>query len=723
MKPIRVLVVGMTATDGGIEHFLMAYCKRMSKQNIRFDFLCRDQTIACQAEAEKIGRVYSVTRRNVNAARYYREINSFFAEHGKEYDVIWDNEYVFDDITPLQKAAEIGIPVRIAHCHNPQNGDRSAAGRAQGLLHRINHHVLSRYATVLWASSEECARWACPALDLPWAVIPNAIDVRKFRFSQQIRREVREEYDLTDCLVVGYVGRLEYQKNLPFLLDSFRHLHEREPKTRLVMVGDGAELTELEAKAVTLGIENEVLFLGKREDVDRLLQAFDLFALPSHFEGFGMTVMEAQATGLPCLLSTNVPQATKLTKNVKFLKAEDPAIWAEEMLNMLESRIPRRDESEALSEAGCDIAQSSARVAERLRLLTDNRRYRRRFLMATKPPVQEAPADGKVRGDVEQIACDMCYAVLPMKAEENGRRLPQRFRTQMQVLGDWLRALRWLRKGDLLVMQYPCLPAYHHRLARFALRMLRCKGVTTAAMVHDLPSLQRLDDMHARACDQLLLPRFDALIVPSERMEIYLRAQGLTMPMHGMDCFDYVIDGPLPVRRKSRKLCLVGDLSAERSGYLKGIGKIPMEWQLYGTGWSGKTSSRLVYHGAIDANTAPDEMEGAYGIVWDGSETDRVNGAAGVYQLLGKSRSLSAYLAAGMPIIIWRHAAAAPFVRQHGVGLLVDSLREIPDQVRLLTEADYDHLAENARITGMQLRKGENTRQALLFLEALNQQK
>jgi hypothetical protein len=375
-----------------------------------------------------------------------------------------------------------------------------------------------------------------------------------------------------------------------------------------------------------------------------------------------------------------------------------------------------------LADAGCDIAQSSARVAERLHLLTDNHRYRRRFLMTTKPPVQEVPAAGKVRGDVEKIAREMCYAVLPMKAEENGRGLPQRFRTQMQVLGDWLRALRWLHKGDLLVMQYPYLPARHYRLARFALHMLRWKGITTAAMVHDLPSLQRLDDMNARACDQLILPGFDALIVPSERMEAYLRAQGLTMPMHVMDCFDYVTDGPLPVRKKSRKLCIAGNLSAEKSGYLKGIGKIPMEWQLYGTSWSGKSSSRLVYHGAIDANAAPNEMDGSYGIVWDGSEIDRVNGAAGAYQLLSNPRSLSAYLAAGMPVMIWRNAAAAQFVRQHEVGLLVDSLREIPERVRSLTEADYAHLAENARIVGMQLRKGENTRQALLFLEKLEKQ-
>lgn len=114
-----------------------------------------------------------------------------------------------------EKAAEVGIPVRIAHCHNPQNMDKSVIGHVQGFLHRVNHHSLSRYANVLWACSTESAKWASPAMDLPCEVIPNAIDAQMFRFSEQVRREVREQYGLEDCLVVGHVGRLQYQKTKP----------------------------------------------------------------------------------------------------------------------------------------------------------------------------------------------------------------------------------------------------------------------------------------------------------------------------------------------------------------------------------------------------------------------------------------------------------------------------------------------------------------------------
>ncbi len=424
MKPLRVLVVGWTATTGGIEHFLMAYCGKINRERVQFDFLCRFSPIACQKEAEKIGKIYTITRRSSDIMRYYREINDFFREHGHEYDIIWDNECMFNDMTPLKKAAEVGIPVRIAHCHNPQNMDKSVIGHVQGFLHRVNHHSLSRYANVLWACSMESAKWACPAMDLPCEVIPNAIDAQMFRFSEQVRREVREQYGLEDCLVVGHVGRLQYQKNQTFLLDAFRHLHEREEKARLVLVGDGPDLTELEAKAVTLGIEREVLFLGNRDDVNRLLQAFDLFVMPSHFEGFGMAALEAQAAGLPCLLSASVPRETKLTRNVEFIPAEDPAIWAEHMLNMLERHEIRRDEAQTIADAGYDIGTAAQRLEDKLIALTERKRFQRRFLMTPKTSASGVPALNKARADIEQIAAEMGYApFVPRAGQRKWHRL------------------------------------------------------------------------------------------------------------------------------------------------------------------------------------------------------------------------------------------------------------------------------------------------------------
>lgn len=650
--------------------------------------------------------------------RYYREINDFFREHGHEYDIIWDNECMFNDMTPLKKAAEVGIPVRIAHCHNPQNMDKSVIGHVQGFLHRVNQHSLSRYANVLWACSMESAKWACPAMDLPCEVIPNAIDAQMFRFSEQVRREVREQYGLEDCLVVGHVGRLQYQKNQTFLLDAFRHLHEREEKARLVLVGDGPDLTELEAKAVTLGIEREVLFLGNRDDVNRLLQAFDLFVMPSHFEGFGMAALEAQAAGLPCLLSDSVPRETKLTRNVEFIPAEDPAIWAEHMLNMLERHEIRRDEAQTIADAGYDIGTAAQRLEDKLIALTERKRFQRRFLMTPKTSASGVPALNKARADIEQIAAEMGYAPFVLHAPDSANgSVWQAIQVGAKTLGDWVRAFYRMRQGDLLLVQYPYFPVKGYGVARLALHLLRWKGVKTAALVHDLDSLRRIGGSAARGSDQLLLPGFEALIVHSQRMESYLRTVGVTCPMILMEAFDCLSEGKIPVREKSRMVAIAGNLAADKSGYLKDIGKVPLEWQLYGTNWAGSGSTRIEYHSEIAPERLPETISGAFGIVWDGDSLDGLTGLYGAYALLNSPHKLSTYLAGGLPVIVAKNAAAADFVAREQVGVALNSLRELPELIHTMPEEDYQRYAANARRVGAQLRAGENTKRALRKLE------
>ncbi len=301
-------------------------------------------------------------------------------------------------MTPLKKAAEVGIPVRIAHCHNPQNMDKSAIGHVQGFLHRVEPPFPQPLRQRPWACSMESAKWACPAMDLPCEVIPNAIDAQMFRFSEQIRREVREQYGLRRLpAVVGHVGRLQYQKNQTFLLDAFRHLHEREEKARLVLVGDGPDLTELEAKAVTLGIEREVLFLGNRDDVNGLLQAFDLFVMPSHFEGFGMAALEAQAAGLPCLLSDSVPRGNEAdAKRGVYSGGKSGDLGGTYAEHAGTPRNPR-DEAQTIADAGYDIGTAAQRLEDKLIALTERKRFQRRFLIV--------PENGRIgRAGAEQGA-------------------------------------------------------------------------------------------------------------------------------------------------------------------------------------------------------------------------------------------------------------------------------------------------------------------------------
>ncbi len=710
---IRVLVVGMTRTTGGVENFLMAYCGRIDPKRVRFDFLTRYEDAAYPAQRNAIGRTFVIPRRSEDPVKYYREIRAFFEQYAKEYDVIWDNECMFNDMTPLKLAAEYGIPVRIAHSHNPQNTDPSLAGKGRGALHRVQRRGLARCANVLWACSEESARWACPAMDLPFTIVPHAIDAADYRFNAAVREDVRAHYGLTDCLVVGHVGRLQYQKNQTFLLEAFARLHQREPLARLVLVGDGPNLLTLEAKAVELGVEEEVLFLGHRDDVPRLLQAFDLFVMPSRFEGLGMAAVEAQAAGLHCILSSAFPKEAAITGNVTFLDPEDPDLWAERMLDALEepAALERMDTTEYITRAGHELTDASERLTQRIeQLVLERPSFKRRFVLTTEPFAQPDKSAEKARQDVRRIAAEAGYAALALPVVPKVDKWWQWIAPMARIIWAWGKLFFKLHHGDLLLVQYPCFPLEAAPVARYALHLLQWKGAKTAAYVHDLPSLRELRNAHARWSDQELLLRFDRVIAHNERMAAYLNGQGVREEhLIPLQLQDMLQDAPIPERRMSMQVCVAGDLSRKHSYYLHELPKGKLQWNLYGDNWKNNAKRPdLVYHGG-----KMDALEGSFGLVWEGMSARTITGANGAYMMLTSPRKASLYLTQGMPLIVWKWSALAKFVTDNKLGLVVDKLTEIPAALSALSEGEYTEMAASAKAWGEKLRRGDMTRETL----------
>ncbi|MBQ2954571.1 MAG: glycosyltransferase [Clostridia bacterium] len=723
MRPIRVLVVGMTATVGGIENFLMTYCGHIDRSRVQFDFLTRFADAAYPEQRDAIGRTYVIPKRSEDPVGFYREIRRFFREHGGEYDVLWDNECMFNDMTPLQLAAEAGIPVRIAHSHNPQNMDVSLRGRGQEILHRTQRAGLSRWANVLWACSRKSAEWACPEMDLACTIIPNAIDAARFRHDRCVRQQVRDRYDLADCLVVGHVGRLQYQKNQGFLLQAFARLRQREPRARLMIVGDGPDLADLEARAVELGVSQDVLFLGVRDDVPDLMQAFDVFVMPSRFEGLGMAALEAQAAGLPCVLSDAVPREAAQTADVAFLPAEDADIWAEKILDVLdlqEHRI-RPDNVQLITDAGYDIATAADRLAGRFeQLVGRSRAFRRRFIMTVPVSEKGLPAMSKARLDVQRFAAEAGYAPAKVAAEATagGNRWRQ-LCLGVKVFRDWFRLFVKLNWEDLLLVQYPVFPVKAGWLIRFMLHMVQWKGARTAAIVHDLDSLRLLGGDAARWSDQEILPAFDRLIVHTPAMRDYLAAQGIpAQKMAVLGQFDYFTPALMPERRLSMEVCYAGNLRKDKAGWLYAMPRTKLKWHLWGTGWKGRKSRQdLIHHGQAAPEVLPARLEGSFGVVWDGSSISTGRGAYGAYMMLNAPHKLSLYLAAGMPVVVWSRSAEADWVLSAGVGLAVESLADLPRVISALTPQAYEAMVQAARREGMALRNGQRLLAALEQLE------
>lgn len=365
-KAFRILVVGMTDRPGGLENFVIRYCEQLVAANIRFDFLCRFPVCSFADRIARIGgRVYTVTRRSRNPLLFYRQIYAFFKEHAKEYDAVWDNECMSSDLTPLMLAKRYHIRRRVYHSHSAGSADASWKGRIRTLLHRLHTHSLRRVATDYWACSKAAAAWAFPKAVLAaqaYRIIPNAVSTEEYRFDPTVRQAYRRSLGLDHAFVIGTVGHLQPPKNQSFLLEVFALFHRQYHDAVLLFAGDGADREALEQKTRTLGLTDAVRFLGHRNDVAKLLQAMDAFVMPSLFEGLGIAAVEAQVSGLPCVLSDRLPREVQFLKNVVFLPPDAAQPWSDALARMRELGAARADGSAGARQAGYDIRAEAGRL-------------------------------------------------------------------------------------------------------------------------------------------------------------------------------------------------------------------------------------------------------------------------------------------------------------------------------------------------------------------------
>ena len=354
-EPKRVLQVVTHMNRGGLETMLMNYYRQMDRSRVQFDFLThREGEKDYDAEIRALGgRIYHVPPVNPFGGSYLRSLDAFFAEH-PEYRVV--HSHLDCMSAPVLRAAKKhGVPVRLAHSHN--------TNQAKDLKYPIklwSKRKIAGEATGLFACGENAGRWMFGGAD--FRVLPNAIDAAAYRADETVRQAVRSELDLEDAVVLGHVGRFSEPKNHPFLIDFFAEAAKREPKARLLLIGGGEGRSAAEEKAQALGLADKVLFLGVRSDVQRLLQAVDVFVFPSLYEGLPVSLVEAQAAGLPCVISDRVPQESVLTDGVERLPLGDAALWAEHVLQAAAAE--KRDTYEAICAAGFDIAQNARWLEE-----------------------------------------------------------------------------------------------------------------------------------------------------------------------------------------------------------------------------------------------------------------------------------------------------------------------------------------------------------------------
>lgn len=356
MTPIRVLQVVTHMERGGLESTLMNYYRHIDRERVQFDFLVhRQERAAFDDEIESLGgKLYRLPRLVPWSEGYLAALNHFFDEH-PEYKIVHVHQDCLSSVI-LRAAAQHNIPVRIAHSHN--------ANQDKNLKYPIKlwyKRSIPKYTTNLFACGKDAGDWMFGGA--PYQIINNAIDATAYSFNPKKRIEMRHQLGLADKLIIGHVGRFNPQKNHPFLLDIFAALLRKEPNAVLLLVGGGENMLKIQAKAHALGIAEHVRFLGVRSDVADLMQAMDVFVFPSLYEGLGIVLIEAQAAGLPCVVSNTIPREAYLTDLVTAEKLSSSVeAWAEKIL--AKRAIPRIDRRAEIAAHDFDITTEAVKLQE-----------------------------------------------------------------------------------------------------------------------------------------------------------------------------------------------------------------------------------------------------------------------------------------------------------------------------------------------------------------------
>ena len=351
---MRVLHVVTHMNCGGLETMIMNYYRNIDRQKVQFDFLTHREYDGDYGEEIKAlgGKIYHLPVLNPLSSSYKKALNDFFKEH-KEYEVVHVHQDCLSSVI-LKVAQNNGVKIRIAHSHS--------SSQDKDLKYPIKLFYkcfISKYATKIMACSEEAGKWMFNGSQ--FEVINNAINASRYSFNHEKRIEMRATFNIADDeLLIGHVGRFSPAKNHELLIDIFNEI-QKENKAKLILVGEGILKENIENKVKELGISDKVIFTGLRSDVADLMQAMDVFLFPSNYEGLPVTLVEAQAAGLPCLISDKVPIECKKTDLVEQIAlSEDVNMWSKEAVAL--SKIERKNTYQEIKRSGFDIKENAMKL-------------------------------------------------------------------------------------------------------------------------------------------------------------------------------------------------------------------------------------------------------------------------------------------------------------------------------------------------------------------------
>lgn len=364
-QPIVVAQIMGKWVGGGVEAVIMNYYRNIDRTKIQFDFICdSDSTNIPYDEIKKLGGKVIICPPYQKVLKYEKFLIDLFKKNN--YKIVHSNINALS-VFPLRAAKKAGVPIRIAHSHSTTNKKEWK----KNLMKQALRPFSKKYATDYFACSELAGRWLFGDRTFEQekvTIINNAIDLDKFKYSKKIGKEKRKELGIKDdTLVIGHIGRFVAQKNHTFLIDIFNELHKKKKNSILLLIGQGPLMDAIKEKVEMLGISDSVKFLGQRGDVDELYQVFDVFCLPSLYEGLPVVGVEAQATGNLCILSDDMTKETKVLDTTEFLSLKQSAQeWADTILILLKT-YKKHNTKDEISKYGFNI-ENEAKKLEKIYL-------------------------------------------------------------------------------------------------------------------------------------------------------------------------------------------------------------------------------------------------------------------------------------------------------------------------------------------------------------------
>lgn len=345
MKKIKVLMlVPNLFVANGVASFVMNYLRNLNHDEVQVDIVSyKEGDSVYYAEVEAAGGKMFFLPGIKNLPEHVKVCNKILSDG--RYDIIHDNT-LHISIPMMWCAKKAGVPVRILHSHNSKMGETPAKAFRNRFFLPVLRSLATNYAA--------CSQLAGRAMfeDQEFTVIPNVIQTEKYRFDPTMRKSVQQKMNATDKFVVGTVGRLAEQKNPFFAIDVFKCLQKQVPNAEYWWVGSGPLEKSVQDYVNQKGLSENVRLLGSRDDVTSLYQGMDVFFLPSLFEGLSIVTVEAQAMGLPCVVSDVIPPEAEYTELLKRCSLQDSIeAWVEKIRNTQIKKTERKQYQEYLSES------------------------------------------------------------------------------------------------------------------------------------------------------------------------------------------------------------------------------------------------------------------------------------------------------------------------------------------------------------------------------------